>query len=46
MFTVLCIIGVVWFSVAAFFVLAIALAAKRPMPMSEADAIVAFKEAA
>jgi hypothetical protein len=45
MFTVFCIIGVVWFSVAALFVLAIALAAKKPMPVPDADAIV-LEEAA
>lgn len=45
MFTVLCIIGVVWFSAAALFVLALALAARKPMPLAEADAVL-LEEAA
>ena len=45
MLSILCVIGLVWFTVAAVFVLALTMAAKKPMPSVEHDA-VALEEAA
>ena len=45
MITILCVIGGVWVGGAALFVLALALAARKPAPAEECEALV-FKQAA
>jgi len=46
MLSILCLVGVCWFALAALFVVALGVAAKRPMPVEEPESAVVLEQAA